>query len=147
MILEMRYMDDYIMLWKGPPSLSSGEIEYISVVLEGSAWLRYPLPLEADTSFTFVGVDLLPQLDGTICTRPSTKALGAGTGCMPFYSYVPNSIKRGLVLGAVSRVRAYTRPLDSVEGVLASFKRHLHEGAGYPLFALEKWISEGMCRD
>ena len=137
-------MDDCVMLWKGPPSLSSGEIESTSAVLGGSAWLRYPLPLEADTSFTFVGVDLVPQLDGTVCTCPSTKALGAGTGRMPFYSHVPLSMKRGLVLGAVARVRDYTRPLCSVDSVLDSFKRYLHGASGYLTALLEKWVSEGL---
>ena len=88
-ILEMWYTDDYVILWKGAPSLSSWDVEHIPFVLDGAALQRYPFPRERDTSFTFVGIDILPELDGAVCTRTSTKALGTGSGCMPFDSFSP----------------------------------------------------------
>ncbi|CAK0905857.1 unnamed protein product, partial [Prorocentrum cordatum] len=99
-----------------------------------------------DTSFTCVGVDLVLQVDGAVCARPFTKAVGAGTGRMPFYSHIPMSMKRGFVLGAVARVRDYTRPVGSMAEVLDSLTRHLHGAANHPTELLEQWVSEGLTR-
>ena len=139
-------MDDYLMLWKGPPELTSAEIEIIAKALGARAKARYPLPLEPDHSFTFVGVDVRMMLDGTIRARPSTKALGAKSHAsfMPYFSYVAPSVKRGLVLGAAARVRNYTRPTDEQDKVLQVFTDRLCRYSGYPPELLDRWVWEGM---
>ncbi|CAK0875590.1 unnamed protein product, partial [Prorocentrum cordatum] len=67
-----------------------------------------------DASVTFAGVDLAPQLDGAARARPSTESLGAGSARAPVFGRAPTSMKRGLALGAVARMRDYTRPVDSM---------------------------------
>ena len=86
------------------------------------------------------------MLDGTVRTRPSTKALGAVSHAsfMPYFSYVAPSVKRALALGAVARVRTYTRPAVEQDEVLQIFTDHLCRFSGYPPDLLDKCVWEGM---
>eukprot|EP00959_Pyramimonas_sp_CCMP1952_P393057 8235811-Pyramimonas_sp.AAC.1 len=52
-LLEVRYMDDYLLLWKGPSYLNARDIGLLSSRLARRAGERYPLPLERDDSLTF----------------------------------------------------------------------------------------------
>ena len=50
LILEVRYMDDYLSLWKGPSDLPVDHAKAINDILRDRAYQRYPLPLKRDRS-------------------------------------------------------------------------------------------------
>ena len=55
-ILEMRYVDDYIALWKPMAAISPYKASTIGIALMSKLRDRYPLPLEEDTGSNFIGL-------------------------------------------------------------------------------------------
>ena len=148
-LLEVRYMDDYILLWKGPSYLKARDLMLLSSCLARRAGERYPLPLERDDSLKFVGVDLRLSVDGGVAACPSTGHLGDKDGAFefegfsPYYSFVPDSTKRSIVLGIVARVAQFTFPDSLRFEALRAFRDHLTGVSGYPVAVFDSWASEG----
>ena len=146
MLLELRYMDDVIGFWKGCAIVPAELVKPITDWLWERLLHRYPLPLERDNSGIFVGLAFDLCVPGQIgvqpsIQRPSSYNSGCHSALMPFCSFVPASVKRGLVLGVAARVETFTEPADMKPMVLAASLRHLHIQCGFPRGLLRKWIS------
>lgn len=147
-LLEMRYVDDYLALWKFASSHSPSHdpflVQDICAKLYASAQERYPLPMERDEGDTFVGllVDLRP--DGFVHTSPATidsQLYGDIFDYPPvidFRSHVPLTVKRAVVVGIVHRVDQYTVPSQGKPDALQRFCRLLVE-QHFPLHLIRKW--------
>ena len=145
-LLELRYMDDVIGFWKGPPGLSESDCRGISDWLWERLCHRYPLPLERDNSGVFVGLAFELTTAGQISVRPATLASASygslgHSPLMPFCSFVPRSMKRSLVLGIAARVDSFTFPLELKPLVLASALKQLERCGGFPDTLLRRWIT------
>ena len=73
LILEARYVDDYHLLWKGPPALCSSLAAKIDCIICKRVFRRYPLPLTRDEGQKFVGIILTALDDGSVTTHPVIK--------------------------------------------------------------------------
>ncbi|CAK0843087.1 unnamed protein product [Prorocentrum cordatum] len=150
-ILEIRYTDDYILLWKGSPQLRANDITMLSACLARRALERYPLPRGRDDSLKFVSTDIHLNLDGSVEIRPAVGHLGGAgrdfefEGFVPYYSFVPRGIERAVVLGIVARVAQFTSPPTLRLDALSGSGQHLIEVSGYPEQLFKTWVSEGMC--
>ena len=145
-LLELRYVDDYIAIWKAAAtSLRTEDIEAIQADLRDLLMQRYPLPMEDDTSGTFVGLKLLPQTNGQLHVQPLLPVTphysnsSAIPGYMIFRSYVPVAIKRAFVLGVLMRVDVYTVPPASKLAVWSSLVDILADVCGFPKAVISAW--------
>ena len=48
LILDVRYMDDYYSLWKGPRDITTDMATAINKILRDRAFQQYPIPLKRD---------------------------------------------------------------------------------------------------
>lgn len=147
-LLEMRYVDDYMALWKyaseQSPLHDTSLAEEISNTLYTHAQDRYQLPMERDEGNKFVGLSIDLGSDGLVHTSPSTsepQVYGDVFDFPPvidFRSYVPVMLKRAVVVGIVHRVDQYTvAPVDKPAS-LKRFSRLLME-QHFPLRLIQKW--------
>jgi hypothetical protein len=146
-ILEVRYVDDCMTLWRGPSRLTTEVIAVIRKVL-WARWLkRYPLPIEVDTSGTFVGLALTPSCDGPfsmqpmLLPEPAVYEFRDHPLFMDYRSFVSLTIKRSIVLGIAARVDAHTLPEGSKPAVLRMFLRRLVKDGGFPLRRVRGWLT------
>ena len=68
-LLEMRYVDDYLALWKATTEMHDAEACIVHTELSTRLLHRYPLPLEEDTGHCFIGLEL--QLTNDVEMTPS----------------------------------------------------------------------------
>ena len=109
---------------------------------------RYPLPLEADLDYEFLGLRLRPQTGGRLHVHPRLPAtctypdLYCNPGYMLFRSYVPMSIKRSFVVGVAIRIDQFTLPNTMKPSIWKSFAETLSKECGFPFSLLSKWSRE-----
>ena len=146
-ILEMRYVDDYLALWKGSPSIPDIVADRISGLLQYRMRQRYPLAFEDDSSGVFIGLSFDLGGMGAVSVSPSSAHRLEGDDAdfghlMPFESFAPPAHKRSVVLGAVARINSLTHPEalkpDVLEKVLCDLCRRSH----FPMKLILKWISK-----
>ena len=142
-LLEIRYVDDYLAIWKFVGPDVEDLVHGISEIIRSNLRLRYPLPLEDDTADKFLGLDLLYGISGLVGCRPSLAApqlydRSAFTATMLFSSFLPSSMKKSIVLGTISRVDRYTLPLSAKPDVLREFLGCL-SSHGFPDQSLKRW--------
>ena len=149
LVLEVRYVDDYHCLWKGPLSLSSPQSVAINNIIQ--QWLldRYPLPLKRDVGQCFVGLTLDTASQYALSVSPSLQHMPTyGEFCHPslmhFTSFVPPSTKRAVVLGLISRIDTYTFPACAKVGVFSEAIRLLSCICGFPVHFLRRCAVERM---
>ena len=144
-LLEVRYMDDYLALWKFVHPQDSSLSVQINAKLSEYLRQRYPLPLEDDTTDNFLGLTLACNGDGTVAVRPSCYAPPAYSpdlnfpSVMVFTSFLPQTMKKSLVLGILSRVERYTLPRSHKTAALASFIEVL-SAHGFTRSVLRRWL-------
>ena len=147
-LLEMRYMDDYCALWKfaeSPSTVSFTEAQdRVNASLLDMLHLRYPLPLEEDTSLIFIGLELSLGHDGSVGIMPSCveppnyEGVFDFPGAMVYQSFAPESVKRSLVCGILSRIQRLTTPASLKPVALSRFCDML-KAQGFPRNELRKW--------
>jgi len=147
-LLETRYVDDCITLWKCYVAISAATASLIEGFLWDRLCRRYPLEIERDVSDKFVG--LMIGLDAgcrfstqpLLHTAPSTYSTFDFPAFMSYRSFTSRSIKRSIVLGIVARVDAYTTPVTSKATVLQEFLRRLITEGEFPEFRLRRWARD-----
>eukprot|EP00959_Pyramimonas_sp_CCMP1952_P327906 6864866-Pyramimonas_sp.AAC.1 len=72
LVLESRYMDDYICIWKGPPGLQEALANQIASVVASWSAQCYPLPSEADHRDVITGMRISLHDNGTVAARPAS---------------------------------------------------------------------------
>ena len=146
-ILEARYVDDCITLWRGPHGMPEDAVEAVRRTL-WARWLdRYPLPIEMNMSGTFVGVAISLSGMGSFTLRPSLLPEASLYEIrdhplfMDYCSYVSLNIKRSIVLGIAARIDAHTLPLGDKPLALGVVLDRLVREGGFPLHRVRAWLS------
>ncbi|CAK0858357.1 unnamed protein product [Prorocentrum cordatum] len=145
LVLESRYMDDYICIWKGPPGLQESLASRIASVVASWPGQRYPLPSEPDQGDVITGMRLALLDNGTVATRPASVDPPGYAGhfdyppFLHYCSFVPVHIKRAIVLGAVARVDRFTTPEENKPEALLELARALL-ASGFPAVLMSRWM-------
>ena len=144
-LLEVRYVDDYVAIWKFAAEEATVDItaQTVSDHLRKILRDRYPLPLEDDLSEVFIGLEVGSR-NGQVCVAPTCAAaefyddIFDYPASMSFRSYSPMSMKRSLVLGILARVDRNTTPASDKPVIL---RKHLTAVAsmGFQWSLLRKW--------
>jgi hypothetical protein len=147
LVLEVRYVDDYHSLWKGPVSLPLCTAAAIDSIIRSRVLQRYPLPLKPDEGQRFVGINLSCCGGGTVSTRPAIQHCPQyreiyHSNFMHFSSFVPRSIKRAVVLGMISRISSYTVPDMDKPSALLEAMEMLRKVCGFPVSFLRRCAEE-----
>ena len=145
-LLEARYVDDYIAIWRflvAPSATIDSATSLVCSCLRLRLRSRYPLPLDDDSSDLFIGL-VLAFRDGLVSITPSSAPVSiyedifAYPPALAFGSFMHVAMKRSVVLGTIARVNRYTLPESSKSKAL---RIHLSNFAaqGFPWSLLRKW--------
>ena len=153
-ILEIRYVDDCIILWKGPSHIPAAVRKKIDKFLRSRMESRYPIELDDDMGDNFVGLHLSTDMLGKFVSRPSMRSppslydsFGI-PGFMIFRSYTSDTIKRSLILGLIARIDTYTVPDPFKPYVLHDLLQQLRDEAHFPPCLCENGLlRQGFGRD
>ena len=85
----------------------------------------------------FIGLEFELQHGGTVAVSPRTPTAGS---LMPWCSHVPYHVKKGLVLGLLSRIALLSYPDAAKPAALTSTLHLLTDSAGFPLARARGWI-------
>ena len=147
-ILECRYMDDYIAWWKTHLDLAPEQASLISLELKVRMRQRYPLPLKDDDGDRFVGLAVGGDVAGNVTSRPCVLSESSYPdqfdfpAFMHFRSYVPQSTKRAVVLGVISKVDRFTSPETDKPDALTDILGVLVSECGFPASSVHAWASD-----
>ncbi|CAK0879436.1 unnamed protein product, partial [Prorocentrum cordatum] len=148
LILESRYMDDYICLWKASVDTPPASLRRVADHIASWPSLRYPLPSETDGGDAITGMRLSLDSCGRVSVRPASLDLGSYSDdfqyppYMHFRSFVPNATKRAIVLGLIARTDAFTYPLDAKAAALAELLTLLITAAEFPEAVVKRWATQ-----
>ena len=146
-LLEVRYVDDYLALWKFlqvPMDIASAAT-IVNEGLRANMHQRYFLPLEDDGVDNFLGLTLTCSSQGTVAIRPSCSSPPLYDTDFDFpatmvsNSFLPQFMKRSLALGMLARVDRFTLPASDKPAVLKEFLQVLLQH-GFPQSSLRKWL-------
>ncbi|CAK0900405.1 unnamed protein product, partial [Prorocentrum cordatum] len=118
LILESRYMDDYICLWK------------------------------TDGGDVITGMRLSLDSCGRVSVRPASLDLGSYSDdfqyppYMHFRSFAPNATKRAIALGLIARTDAFTYPPDAKAAALADLLTLLITAAEFQAAVVKRWATQ-----
>ncbi|CAE6966199.1 Pol [Symbiodinium sp. CCMP2592] len=147
MLLELRFMDDYICFWKTDRGATRSQLDMISGVLRHAVRSRYPLPIEEDEGSVFIGLEFSLGAEGTVSLFPSWLVLSAydrqevQLPYMNYESWLPVAVKRALLQGAIARVEQFTVPQSARPWALQRFISLLKVNS-FPDHLLDKWLKE-----
>ena len=147
LILEVRYMDDYFSVWKGPTNLPVDRAKAINDILRDQAYQRYPLPLKRDDGQKFMEIEIHLNRFGPISTAPSLLDLPPyGHLRHPplthFSSFVPMSMKKTGFIGLMHRIDAYTYPYERKAAVLHEASRIFSDWHRFLVLLLKRWAAK-----
>ncbi|CAK0794476.1 unnamed protein product [Prorocentrum cordatum] len=115
LILESRYMDDYICLWKASVDTPPASLRRIRVGVS----VR---PASLDLGSYSDDFQYPPY--------------------MHFRSFAPNATKRAIVLGLIARTDAFTYPPDAKAAALAELLTLLITAAEFPAAVVKRWATQ-----
>ena len=147
-VMDIRYVDDCMSLWRGPPDIPFRAAQSISDFLRQRMAARYPLKIEDDLSDKFVGVTVVVS---DICIFETTPSLVPAAApyhapdypaFMAYRSFTSPTIKRAIVFNIVSRVASFTVPEAKRPEVLNIFLKRIVEEGGFPLGRVRAWIGQ-----
>ena len=145
LVLETRYMDDYLCLWKAPAGCTQELLDCIAELIAAWPVARYPLPCEQDGGDTFTGMRIALGTDGCASARPASLHAGSYHDefnyppYMDYRSFTPPSIKRAVVLGIIARVDRFTLPLDGRADALRELFQLLASSGHFPVSVIKRW--------
>ena len=147
-VMDIRYVDDCISLWRCPSGLPSKVVQTICSVLRQRMTARYPLKIEDDLSDKFVGVTVAISDTGIFETMPSLISAGSlyqapdHPAFMAYRSFTSPTVKRAIIFNIISRVAAFTYPEAERPKVLKIFLNRIVEEGGFPRGRVRTWIAQ-----